>query len=59
MARGFIKGDRDQIFLLPPSIDDWVSKDPPVRFVQTCLDQMNLYAFYKSYAKEVRLMIPV
>ena len=53
------KGDRDQIFLLPPSIDDWVSKDPPVRFVQTCLDQMNLYAFYKSYAKEVRLMIPV
>ena len=54
MARGFIKGERDQIFLLPPSIDDWVSKEHPVRFVQTCVEQMNLHTFYESYAKEGR-----
>ncbi|MCP4343114.1 MAG: transposase [Desulfobulbaceae bacterium] len=54
MARGFIKGDRDQMFLLPPSVDDWVSKDHPVRFVQTCLEQMNLQSFYESYASEGR-----
>ncbi len=54
MTRGFIKGDRDQIFLLPPSIEEWVSKDHPVRFVSNCLEQMNLQAFYKSYAKEGR-----
>ena len=54
MARGYIKGDRDQIYLLPPSIDDWVSKEHPVRFVQTCLEQMNLQTFYESYAKQGR-----
>lgn len=54
MARGFIKGDKDQLYLFPPSIDDWVSKDHPVRFVQTCLEQMNLQVFYQSYAKEGR-----
>lgn len=54
MARGFVKGDRDQIFLLPPSINDWVSEDHPVRFVHTCLEQMNLLPFYESYSHEGR-----
>ena len=54
MARGFIKGDRQQMFLLPPSVDDWVPADHPVRFIQTCLEQMDLQCFYKHYASEGR-----
>jgi transposase len=54
MARGFIKGDRQQILLLPPSIDDWVPEDHPVRFVNSCLEQMDLRCFYESYASEGR-----
>ncbi len=54
MSRGFIKGDINQIYLLPPSIDDWVPKDHHVRFIKTCIDQMNLRVFYKIYAKEGR-----
>ena len=54
MARGFIKGDRDQIFLLPPSVDDWISKDHPVRFVSACVEHMDLDLFYESYADEGR-----
>jgi hypothetical protein len=33
MARGFIKGDRQQMMLLPPSIDEWVAQEHPVRFI--------------------------
>ncbi|MCG8470711.1 MAG: transposase [Desulfobacterales bacterium] len=54
MARGFIKGNRHQIFLLPPSMDDWVSSDHPVRFVQACLEQMDLRCFYEHYGSEGR-----
>ena len=54
MARGFIRGDRKQMFLLPPSIDDWISEDHPVRFIHSCLSQMDLRRFYDSYADEGR-----
>ncbi len=54
MARGFIKGNINQMYLLPPSIDDWISKKHPIRFIKTCLEQMNLMPFYKPYAKEGR-----
>ena len=54
MARGFIKGDRQQMFLLPPSLDDWVPSDHPVRFIQSCLEQMDLRCFYEHYASEGR-----
>ena len=54
MARGFIKGDRQQMMLLPPSIDEWVAQDHPVRFILACLEQMQLGCFYGSYAAEGR-----
>ncbi len=54
MARGFIKGDKQQMLLFPPSIDEWVAEDHPVRFVQSCLDQMELTCFYESYSREGR-----
>ena len=54
MARGFIKGDRKQMMLLPCSIDEWVAQDHPVRFILGCLEQMQLGCFYESYAAEGR-----
>ena len=49
MARGLKEGGRQQMFLPPPSKDEWASADHPVRFVQTCLGQMDLRCFYAHY----------
>ena len=49
------KGDRQQMMLLPPSIDERVAQDHPVRFILACLEQMQLGCFYESYAAEGRL----
>jgi transposase len=34
--------DRSQVFLLPPSLDDWVAKDHPVRFVADLVASLDL-----------------
>jgi transposase len=54
MARGFVSGNRRQLMLLPPSIEKWVPKNHPVRFVLDCVRQMNLQSFYAKYGKEGR-----
>lgn len=37
-----IAADYGQQFLLPPSLEDWVSKDHPVRFIREFVDQQDL-----------------
>ncbi len=37
-----IKANYDQDFLLPPSLEDWISKNHPVRFIRTIVDSLNL-----------------
>ena len=54
MARGFVRGDRRQLMLMPPSIDQWISENHPVRFVWDCVVQMDLRSFYAKYGKEGR-----
>jgi len=54
MSRGFIAGDRNQLLLLPPSIDKWVPVNHIVRFIWDIVKQMNLRAFYLSYGIEGR-----
>ncbi len=39
-----IRADYKQIFLLPPSIDDWVGSDHPVRFIRDFVDSLDLEA---------------
>jgi transposase len=49
MAMNFIGCDRDQVFLMPPSLREWV---PEGRLVWTVLDavaEMDLGAFYAGY----------
>src|ERR671910_3390896 len=49
MARGFIPIRRDQSVLLPENMNDWVSKNHPVRFFIDVVDELDLTDFYGSY----------
>jgi len=51
-----IETDYTQIYLLPPSIEDWVPNDHPVRFIREFVDSMNLreYGFKDQSNKEGR-----
>jgi transposase len=37
-----IRPDYDQIFLFPPSLEDWVKPDDPVRFIRDFVDSLDL-----------------
>jgi transposase len=49
MAQNFLGCDRDQVFLLPPSVDDWLPADHFARFVIAIVEDMDLAAFYAEY----------
>jgi transposase len=42
----FISCDRDQQFLMPPSLNEWLPKDHLVRFVVEIVDMLDLSPFY-------------
>jgi transposase len=42
----FISCDRDQQFLMPPNLNEWLPKDHLVRFVIEMVDVLDLSAFY-------------
>ena len=46
MAYNFVPCDRNQSFLMPPSLDDWLPKDHLVRFVIAVVETLDLSAFY-------------
>lgn len=37
-----LHGGRDQIYIFPPSVDDWVPADHPVRFIDAFVDALDL-----------------
>ncbi len=45
MGYNFISCDRDQQFLIPPSLDEWLPKDHLARFVVEMVGMLNLSAF--------------
>ena len=49
MAQNFLGCDRDQVFLLPPSVDDWLPADHFARFVIAAVEEMDVGAFYADY----------
>ena len=49
MAQNFLGCDRDQVFLLPPSVDDWLPADHFARFVIAVVEGMDLAEFYADY----------
>src|ERR1700710_1459712 len=49
MPQNFIESSRDQSFLLPPSLRDWLPEDHLAWFVIATVEQLDLSEFYKAY----------
>lgn len=49
MAYNFLPCDRNQAYLLPLSLTDWLPESHPVWFVIDAVDQIDLTDFYKKY----------
>jgi transposase len=49
MAYNFLRGDRDQPFLLPPDLRDWLPADHLAWFVRDVVDQFDLDPFLRCY----------
>src|SRR3954454_5367667 len=49
MAQNFLGCDREQVFLLPPSVDDWLPADHFARLVIAAVEEIDLAAFYADY----------
>lgn len=52
MAHNFIACDRDQQFLLPPSLNDWIPDSHLARFVVSVVGQIDLSTFYKRHRND-------
>ncbi len=48
-SKVFRSYDRDQSFLMPPSLDDWLSEDHTARFISETVDLLDLSVVYDSY----------
>jgi transposase len=46
--------DRDQVYLMPPSITDWLAEDHLAFFVLDVVDELDLSAFYGAYRADGR-----
>jgi transposase len=49
MAQNFIEGSREQGFLLPPDVREWLPRDHLAWFVIDAVGEMDLSAFYGAY----------
>jgi transposase len=49
MALNFVGCDRDQVFLMPPSLREWVAEDHLVWTLLDAVAEMDLGAFYAAY----------
>jgi transposase len=48
VAYNLVPCDREQRFLLPPSLEDWLPADHLARFIIDVVDQLDLEAFYRK-----------
>jgi transposase len=49
MAFNFLRGDRDQLFLLPPDLRDWLPQGHLAWFIHDVVDQLDLGLFYRAH----------
>jgi len=47
---GFVQVDRDTLYLMPPSVQDWLAQDHLARFVVDTVDQLDLRALDIRFA---------
>ena len=53
MSQNFLACDRDQEFLLPPSLREWLAEDHLAWFVLDAVDEIDLSAFYAATGRTV------
>jgi hypothetical protein len=49
MASNFLRGDRDQPFLLPPDLRDWLPAGHLAWFILDVVDHLDLQPFYQAH----------
>jgi transposase len=49
MAYNFLRGDRDQPFLLPPDLRDWLPEGHLAWFILDVVDHLDLAPFYRAH----------
>src|SRR3954454_993872 len=49
MAPSFIACDREQSFLMPPDVRDWLPENHLVWFVLAAVEEMDLWPFYDAH----------
>jgi transposase len=49
MAHNFLRGDRDQPYLLPPDLRDWLPEGHLAWFILDVVDQLDLQPFYRAH----------
>jgi transposase len=49
MAYNFLRGDRDQPFLLPPDLRDWLPAGHLAWFILDVTEQLDLEPFLRAY----------
>src|SRR4051812_50205980 len=52
MAQNFLVGDREQPFLLPPDVREWLPEGHLAWFVIDAVGVMDLDAFYAAYRQD-------
>lgn len=51
-TRKFIQPDRDQMFLLPPDVRDWVDDDHLAKWMTRAVEQLQIECFYRIHETE-------
>jgi len=52
IAYNFVVPERDQLYLLPPSLSDWILEDHLAWFVLDRVEEMDLDSFYAKYRED-------
>lgn len=54
MAQNFLCADRDQLYLMPPSVRDWLPEDHFAWFILDAVDELDLSPFLVAYRDDGR-----
>lgn len=52
MSKRFRQCSLDQVFLLPPSLQDWLPEDHLARFIADVMNELDLSAIYAQYERQ-------